>query len=107
GDEDSTKMNQDSVNLRWVNLDQLFRRGFQKQLFNDDDFDAVIAAGNEVHETVSTTFGIPPDKLYFSHIAQFTRYKNVNNFSEFKHVDKARVPSLVVTTVSSLKMCTI
>lgn len=46
-----------------------------------------------------STFGLPPAKTYFSPVSQFTRYKPIVPFSEFRHVDKVRSPYLVVTTI--------
>lgn len=48
---------------------------------------------------VAETFGLPRDNLYFTTVAQFTRYRPMTRYSQFRHVDKVRSQSLVVTSI--------
>jgi hypothetical protein len=42
---------------------------------------------------------LPPERTFFSPVSQFTRYKPVVPYQEFRHVDKVRSPYLIVTTI--------
>lgn len=42
---------------------------------------------------------MPLEQLSFYLVTQFTRYRQVVPFSEFRHVDKVRSPALVVTSI--------
>jgi len=96
---DTNYHNRESYNLRWINLHHLFKYGVQDNIFNDDDFELIRNTSEAVKHAVCSTFGLPPSKVYFSPVSQFTRYKPVVPHSEFRHVDKVRSPYLLVTTI--------
>lgn len=54
---------------------------------------------------IADAFGLPREQLGFYLVTQFTRYRQVVPFSEFRHVDKVRSPALVVTSILWLSTC--
>lgn len=46
-----------------------------------------------------TFLGLPEEYVWFHGVCQFTRYKPVVPFREFRHVDKLRSPNLIVTSI--------
>ncbi|RWS25469.1 2-oxoglutarate and iron-dependent oxygenase domain-containing protein 3-like protein [Leptotrombidium deliense] len=68
-------------------------------MFSQCDYNLVKKISELVKHTISITFGLPAEKLYFTNVTQFTRHRPLTKFSEFRHVDKLRSPSLVVTSI--------
>lgn len=52
-----------------------------------------------LQEAISIAFGISEDKLFFNTVSQFTRYRPLVKHTEFRHVDKARSPALLFTSI--------
>ncbi|RWS09666.1 potassium channel subfamily T member 2-like protein, partial [Dinothrombium tinctorium] len=95
---DTSTYNRESLNLKWVNLHNVFRKAPRK-LFSKRDFDLIKNTSELAKYIISYTFEIPLEKLYFTNVTQFTRHRPVTQFSEFRHVDKVRSPSIVVTSI--------
>ncbi|RWS30001.1 2-oxoglutarate and iron-dependent oxygenase domain-containing protein 3-like protein [Leptotrombidium deliense] len=114
----SSAKERESLNLKWVELYNVFRRGPPEGVLTRKEYELLLktsesAKQNKIEErietriiakinnchAVSVMFGIPADSLYFSHISEFTRYKPMIKFSEFLHIDKIRAPNLVITAI--------
>ncbi|XP_015793951.1 2-oxoglutarate and iron-dependent oxygenase domain-containing protein 3 [Tetranychus urticae] len=89
----------ESINLHWVNLHTVFKRGYKEKVFNETDFKLVKKASERAKTVIAETFGIPRNSLHFTTVAQFTRYRPMTRYSQFRHVDKVRVQSLIVTSI--------
>ncbi|RWS29611.1 2-oxoglutarate and iron-dependent oxygenase domain-containing protein 3-like isoform X1, partial [Leptotrombidium deliense] len=96
---DSSRYIRESLNLKWVNLHNVFRKGAQLKIFTEKDYKLIRKTGDAVKQVVCNTFGLREELVFFSNVSQFTRHKPVTQFSEFRHVDKVRSPSLIVTTI--------
>ncbi|RWS03377.1 2-oxoglutarate and iron-dependent oxygenase domain-containing protein 3-like protein, partial [Dinothrombium tinctorium] len=96
---DKSRFIRESLNLKWVNLHNAFRKGHQMKIFSEKDYELVRKTGETVKAIISHTFGLNEDLVFFSNVSQFTRHKPITQFSEFRHVDKVRSPSLIVTTI--------
>jgi len=93
------KKNRESLNLHWMNLDQLYRKGQALGVVNDDEIELLREAGERVRQVVAYTFGVNEENLLYNKIAQFTRYKKKEEYLEFRHIDKVRSPGLIVTSI--------
>jgi len=91
--------NRESINLRWMNLHVLFRKNKTNLVLKQKDYDLIRKASLAAKAVIAHSFGLPYDQLHFYVVSQFTRYRSVVPFSEFRHVDKVRSPSLVVTSI--------
>ncbi|XP_053205677.1 2-oxoglutarate and iron-dependent oxygenase domain-containing protein 3-like isoform X2 [Panonychus citri] len=89
----------ESTNLHWVNLHTVFKRGYKEKVFNETDFKLIKKTSEQAKTVIAETFGIPRDALHFTTVAQFTRYRPMTRYSQFRHVDKVRVQSLIVTSI--------
>ncbi|RWR99984.1 2-oxoglutarate and iron-dependent oxygenase domain-containing protein 3-like protein, partial [Dinothrombium tinctorium] len=95
----SRKNYPESLNIKRVRLYEIFVRGERKGFFNESHFEIIKKVSEIVKRAVSLTFGLPEQKLFFAPISEATRFKSVTEFQEFRHVDKVRAPTLVVTSI--------
>ncbi|RWS04262.1 PKHD domain-containing transmembrane protein-like protein, partial [Dinothrombium tinctorium] len=95
----SSARERESLNLKWVELYNVFRRGPPEGHITKKDYELLVKTSEAAKYAVSVMFGVPSDKLYFSHICEFTRYKPMIKFSEFLHIDKIRAPTLLITAI--------
>lgn len=77
--------NRESINLKWMNLHKLFRMQKEKSnILKQKDYDLIKKASEAAKTVVSDAFGLPHEKLSFYLVSQFTRYRQVVPFSEFR-----------------------
>jgi len=92
--------NRESLNLKWMNLHKLFRMVRDKKYsMKNKDYELIKKASEAAKHVIADAFGLPVEQLHFYLVTQFTRYRTVVPFSEFRHVDKVRSPALVVTSI--------
>jgi len=91
--------NRESINLRWLNLHVLFQKNKGKNFLKAKDYELIHKASLAAKDLISKSFGLPYEQLHYYVVSQFTRYRSVVPFSEFRHVDKVRSPALVVTSI--------
>ncbi|XP_074599144.1 2-oxoglutarate and iron-dependent oxygenase domain-containing protein 3-like [Brevipalpus obovatus] len=96
---ETNPFSRESVNLHWVNLHHVFKKGYKQNVFNESDFNLIKRASERARNVIAETFGLPREQMFFTTVAQFTRYRPMTRYSQFRHVDKVRSQSLVVTSI--------
>ncbi|XP_015785926.1 2-oxoglutarate and iron-dependent oxygenase domain-containing protein 3 [Tetranychus urticae] len=91
--------NRESINLKWINLHNLFRNGTENGVLTESDFQLIKNTSEAARSAVGLAFGLPEEYLMFHGVCQFTRYHPVVQFREFRHIDKLRSPNLIVTSI--------